>query len=189
MSVTRLFSPNKLIDYSSALCSVHVHPLGSPRYIRTSVKQTVTFALLPYPSLESLSSWLPAWSWRLGAAKNETRGLSSSTIANLLFLYGKNMFNIPIPAFGALFEDHATAPFFIPQSFCVALWYLDEYWDCSLFTLFMLVSFERTVAWQRVRTLTELRSISIEPCTIQCYRMENGTRSLRMNFFQEMLCH
>ena len=52
MSVTRLFSPNKLIDYSSALCSVHVHPLGSTRYIRTSVKQTVTFAPLPYPSLK-----------------------------------------------------------------------------------------------------------------------------------------
>ena len=52
VSVTRLFSPNRLIDYSSALCSVHVHPLGSPRYIRTSVKQTVTFAPLPCPSLK-----------------------------------------------------------------------------------------------------------------------------------------
>ena len=52
MSVMRLFSPNKLIDYSSALCSIHVHPLGSTRYIHTSVKQTVTFAPLPYPSLK-----------------------------------------------------------------------------------------------------------------------------------------
>ena len=34
----------------------------------------------------------------------------------------------------------------------------------------MLVSFERTVAWQRVHTLTGRCSISIEPCTIQCYR-------------------
>ena len=33
----------------------------------------------------------------------------------------------------------------------------------------MLIMFERTVVWQRVRTLTELRSMSIEPYTIQCY--------------------
>ena len=106
---------------------------------------------------------------RLGAAKNETRGLSSSTIADLLFLYGKNTFNIPILAFGALFAEHATAPFFIPQSFCVALRRLDEHWDYSLFTLFMLIMLERTVVWQRVRTLTELRSMLIEAYPIQCY--------------------
>ena len=106
---------------------------------------------------------------RLGAAKNETRGLSSSSIANLLSLYGKNTFNIPIPAFGALFAEHATAPFFVFQIFCVALWCLDEYWYYSLFTLFMLIMFECTVVWQRVRTLTEFRSMSIAPYLIQCY--------------------
>ena len=36
-------------------------------------------------------------------------------------------------------------------------------------TLFMLIMFERTVVWQRVRTLTELRSMSIEAYPIQCY--------------------
>lgn len=34
----------------------------------------------------------------------------------------------------------------------------------------MLVMFECTVVWQRVRTLTEFRSMSIEPYPIQCYR-------------------
>ena len=33
----------------------------------------------------------------------------------------------------------------------------------------MLIMFERTVVWQRVRTLTELRSTSIEAYPIQCY--------------------
>ena len=132
----------------------------------------VTFAPLPYPSSKKpplLDYQLEAGA-RLGAAKNETRGLSSSSIANLLSLYGKNTFNIPIPASGALFAEHATAPFFVFQIFCVALWCLDEYWYYSLFTLFMLIMFECTVVWQRVRTLTEFRSMSIEPYPIQCYR-------------------
>ena len=79
------------------------------------------------------------------------------------------MFNIPIPAFGALSAEHSTAPFFVPQTFCVALRRLDEHWDYSLFTLFMLIMLERTVVWQRVRTLTELRSTLIEAYPIQCY--------------------
>ena len=132
----------------------------------------MTFAPLPYPSSKKpplLDYQLEAGA-RLGAAKNETRGLSSSSIANLLSLYRKNTFNIPIPASGALFAEHATAPFFVFQIFCVALWCLDEYWYYSLFTLFMLIMFECTVVWQRVRTLTEFRSMSIEPYPIQCYR-------------------
>ena len=77
--------------------------------------------------------------------------------------FTEDPFNIIIPAFRALFAEHATAPFFTVQTFCVALWCLDEHWDYSLFTLFMLIMFERTVVWQRVQTLTELCSMSIEP--------------------------
>ena len=130
----------------------------------------VTFAPLPYPSSKRppLLNHQQAGAG-LGTAKNETRGLSSSSIANLLSLYGKNTFNIPIPAFGALSAEHATAPFFVSQTFCVALRRLDEHWDYSLFTLFMLIMFERKVVWQRVRTLTELRSTSIESYPIQCH--------------------
>ena len=141
-------------------------------YILLSNKP-VTFVPLPYPSSKRpplLNHQLEAGAG-LGTAKNETRGLSSSSIANLLSLCGKNTFNIPIPAFGALFAEHATAPFFVFQIFCVALWCLDEYWYCILFTLLcMLVMFERTVVQQRARTLTELCSMLIEPYPMQCYR-------------------
>lgn len=108
-----------------------------------SVHQTdpITFGLLPY-----LTSTCP----QLSTFRNP-KGLKSSEMPALLSMYGKNEFNIPIPSFSALFAEHATAPFFVFQVFCVALWCLDEYWYYSLFTLFMLVVFECTVVWQ-VRT-------------------------------------
>lgn len=98
----------------------------------------VTFGRLPYPSTRklSLSTFL------------KNRGLSSKEIPALQRLYGDNEFDIPIPSFTELFSEHATAPFFVFQIFCVALWCLDEYWYYSLFTLFMLIVFECTVVWQ-----------------------------------------
>jgi manganese-transporting P-type ATPase len=101
----------------------------------------ITFGLLPYPS----STHPPLANYRQPA------GLKASALPALQSMYGKNEFNIPIPSFSLLFSEHATAPFFVFQIFCVALWMLDEYWYYSLFTLFMLVVFECTVVWQ-VRT-------------------------------------
>ena len=109
----------------------------------------VTFAPLPYPSSRKpplLHHQLEAGA-RLGAAKNETRELSSPSIANLLSLYKKNTFNTPIPAFEALFSEYATAPFFVFQVSCAALPCPDEYWYYSLFTLFILVMIKCTAVW------------------------------------------
>jgi len=98
----------------------------------------VTFGRLPYPctSEPPIATFL------------NPKGLSNVDIPALENLYGNNEFNIPIPSFSELFSEHATAPFFVFQIFCVALWCLDEYWYYSLFTLFMLVVFECTVVWQ-----------------------------------------
>ena len=101
----------------------------------------------------------------------ESQGLvSTSDIDNTLQQYGTNTFDIPVPTFVELFQEHAVAPFFVFQLFCVGLWLLDEYWYYSLFTLFMLVVFESTVVWQRQRTLNEFRSMSIKPYEIWVYR-------------------
>ncbi|KAF8137626.1 hypothetical protein EV363DRAFT_1254544 [Boletus edulis] len=120
----------------------------------------IVFTRLPYPctSRPPLSDFLAP------------PGLATKQIDPLKSLYGKNEFNIPIPSFAELFAEHATAPFFVFQIFCVALWCLDEYWYYSIFTLFMLIMFECTVVWQRLRTLKEFRTMSVAPYPIQCLR-------------------
>ena len=117
-------------------------------------EKPVSFTPLPYPS----NSKPPLAEFQLpnGPA---TKGLSSEDVPNLLSLYNKNEFFIPIPTFGALFAEHAVAPFFVFQIFCVALWCLDEYWYYSIFTLFMLVMFECTVVYQVSAALAYIYSV------------------------------
>ncbi|KFA68912.1 hypothetical protein S40285_05427 [Stachybotrys chlorohalonatus IBT 40285] len=105
-----------------------------------------------------------------------SRGLEKqSDILRLEHHYGTNTFDIPVPSFTELFQEHAVAPFFVFQIFCVGLWMLDEYWYYSLFTLFMLVAFESTVVWQRQRTLTEFRGMSIKPYDMWVFRLGKWT--------------
>lgn len=103
----------------------------------------------------------------------DTKGLTThDEIERLQHYYGDNSFDIPVPTFTELFKEHAVAPFFVFQIFCVGLWMLDDYWYYSLFTLFMLVAFECTVVWQRQRTLNEFRGMSIKPYDLLVYRQK-----------------
>ncbi|OAA67095.1 cation transporting protein [Niveomyces insectorum RCEF 264] len=106
----------------------------------------------------------------------KSRGITSAAeIDRIEQHYGTNTFDIPVPTFTELFREHAVAPFFVFQVFCVGLWMLDEYWYYSLFTLVMLVAFESTVVWQRQRTLNEFRSMSIKPFDLWAYRAGRWT--------------
>ncbi len=102
----------------------------------------------------------------------QSKGLTTQAeIQKIQKHYGDNTFDIPVPSFTELWKEHAVAPFFIFQIFCVGLWLLDDYWYYSLFTLFMLVAFESTVVWQRQRTLNEFRGMSIKPYDLWVYRL------------------
>ncbi|KAF3065925.1 Manganese-transporting ATPase 1 [Daldinia childiae] len=112
---------------------------------------------------------------KIGKFQKSTGISSQAELTRLEQYYGSNTFDIPVPTFTELFREHAVAPFFVFQVFCVGLWMLDEYWYYSLFTLFMLVAFESTVVWQRQRTLVEFRGMSIKPYDMWVYRLGKWT--------------
>ncbi|GAA5937029.1 ion-transporting P-type ATPase SPF1 [Sporobolomyces koalae] len=124
---------------------------------------TRTFSRISYPCDSNPAPTLSTF--------QSSKGLSTaSALSESLTNYGKNIFDIPVPTFSELFAEHAVAPFFVFQVFCAGLWCMDEYWYYSLFTLFMLVAFECTTVFQRLRTVNEFRSMSIKPYGIMVRR-------------------
>ncbi|RNF02300.1 putative cation transporting ATPase [Trypanosoma rangeli] len=92
------------------------------------------------------------------------QGLSDPTMCEKqLDSFGPNKMEVVIPDFQTLLVDHALAPFFVFQMFCVLLWCLDEYWYYSLFTGVMMVGMECTVVMQRIRNMKTLRDMAEVP--------------------------
>uniref|UniRef100_A0A7S4V4P5 Cation-transporting P-type ATPase N-terminal domain-containing protein n=1 Tax=Ditylum brightwellii TaxID=49249 RepID=A0A7S4V4P5_9STRA len=87
-------------------------------------------------------------------------GLSSSDqITALQIRFGQNVFDVKQPTFVELYKAQLLSPFTVFQLFCVILWMLDDYWQYSAFTLFMILTFEGTVVFSRIKSLSALRGM------------------------------
>ena len=98
-------------------------------------------------------------------------GIPNENIHNrLLDLHGPNKFQMKSPAFIDLYIEQITSPFTVFQLFCMLLWCLDDYWQYSIFTLFMICSFEATTVFSRLKSIGTLKGMGNENRSIQVYR-------------------
>ena len=97
-------------------------------------------------------------------------GLGAREVTARRELFGANSFDIPLPSFGELYKQQITSPIACFQLFCSVLWLLDEYWKYTLFTLFMILTFEATTAFSRQKNMTTLRGMSATPTTLLVWR-------------------
>ncbi|KAG7356824.1 cation-translocating ATPase [Nitzschia inconspicua] len=85
--------------------------------------------------------------------------------------YGNNTFSVKQPTFGELYKAQLLSPFTVFQLFCVGLWLLDEYWHYSFFTLFMILTFEATVVFSRIKSLGALKGMGNPSRSVFVHRL------------------
>jgi cation-transporting ATPase 13A1 len=89
--------------------------------------------------------------------------------------YGPNAFSVKQPTFSELYKAQLLSPFTVFQLFCVILWMLDDYWQYSFFTLFMILMFEATVVFSRIKSLGALRGMTNRARPVWVHRLGHWT--------------
>ncbi|KAL7564440.1 hypothetical protein ACA910_002754 [Epithemia clementina (nom. ined.)] len=84
--------------------------------------------------------------------------------------YGPNVFSVRQPTFMDMYKAQLLNPLTVFQIFCVLLWAIDDYLIYSFFSLFMVLVFEATVVFQRLKSLQALRSMGNPSRAIAVYR-------------------
>jgi len=84
--------------------------------------------------------------------------------------FGENRFDVRQPTFMDMYKKQLLSPFTVFQIFCVVLWMLDDYWQYSAFTLFMILMFEATVVFSRIKCLSSLSGMGNKARTMMVYR-------------------
>lgn len=125
-------------------------------------RETHCFEEVQYPTDFPMSHYLNA--------PRKASGLAERDVELKRRRFGQNRLEMPSPSFRELYIESLLAPFFVFQVFCVFLWMLDEYWQYSVMTLFMMLTFEATVVHSRLRSLRELRGMRNRPRNIFVYR-------------------
>jgi len=84
--------------------------------------------------------------------------------------FGPNMFKVKQPTFVELYKAQLMNPFSVFQIFCVLLWAIDDYIVYSAFSLFMVLMFEGTVVFQRIKSLQALTNMGNPSRQVYVYR-------------------
>lgn len=90
--------------------------------------------------------------------------------------FGENKFDVRQPTFMDLYKKQLLSPFTVFQLFCVVLWMLDDYWQYSAFTLFMILVFEATVVFSRIKCLSSLSGMGNKARSVLVYREGTWTK-------------
>lgn len=69
-----------------------------------------------------------------------------------------------------MYKKQLLSPFTVFQLICVVLWMLDDYWQYSAFTLFMILMFEATVVFSRIKCLSSLSGMGNKARKMMVYR-------------------
>jgi cation-transporting ATPase 13A1 len=90
--------------------------------------------------------------------------------------FGENKFDVRQPTFMKLYKAQLLSPFTVFQLFCVVLWMLDSYWQYSAFTLVMILTFEATVVFSRIKSLSSLSGMGNKSRKVMVYREGSWNR-------------
>eukprot|EP01043_Picozoa_sp_COSAG02_P056208 COSAG02_NODE_6633_length_3447_cov_1.854241_1_plen_301_part_10 len=102
---------------------------------------------------------------------HEASGLSAKAEVDAAReLYGPNRFELPSPTFLPMFKKQLSQPLSVFQLFSVLLWCLDDYWQYSLFTFAMMLLFEGTVVFSRLKSMSVLRGMGNEARQVHVHR-------------------
>lgn len=128
---------------------------------------THTFERVEYPTDHRLTFYK--------TVARASNGLTAHDVVTRAERFGSNKLEIPLPTFRDLFQEALLAPFFVFQVFCIFLWMLDEHPFYSLMTLCMMLIFEATVVFSRLRSLRELRGMRNRPQSVNVFRQTTWT--------------
>jgi cation-transporting ATPase 13A1 len=90
--------------------------------------------------------------------------------------YGPNLFQVKQPNFLDLYKAQLLNPFSVFQIFCVLLWAIDDYLIYSFFSLFMVLMFEGTVVFQRLKSMQMLQGMGNPSRLVYVFRSGRWTQ-------------